>query len=222
MCFSPLASFTTAALTGGVGIIAISRTTRWRELPLAAIPLVFGAQQAIEGGLWLSLPAAPTGAATAILTLLYLIIAQAFWPIYAPMAARLMEPDACRRRLMLVCLAVGLAVAGWLSWLLIRGPREAVIVNHCIVYRTGAAHPLLVGLGYLVATVLPLILSSQRILVVLGVIALVGSIVAYLFYWEAFLSVWCYFAALASLAILGHFEWARGRSGRLAGLGPTA
>jgi hypothetical protein len=62
MCFSPLASFTTAALTGVIGVVAIGRVARPSELPLAAIPLFFGVQQAIEGGLWLVLPAAPTGA----------------------------------------------------------------------------------------------------------------------------------------------------------------
>jgi hypothetical protein len=37
----------------------------------------------------------------------------------------------------------------------------------------------------------------------------VGSIVAYAFYWEAFLSVWCFFAAAGSVVILAHFEHAR-------------
>jgi len=34
-----------------------------------------------------------------------------------------------------------------------------------------------------------------------------GSVIAYHFYRTAFVSVWCFFAAGASLVILGHFEW---------------
>jgi len=44
-----------------------------------------------------------------------------------------------------------------------------------------------------------------------------GLVVAYAFYWEAFISVWCFFAAAASVAILCHFEWLRRSSLRIAG-----
>jgi len=53
------------------------------------------------------------------------------------------------------------------------------------------------------------LLSSQRNVVVLGAIVVAGLIVAYAFYWEAFVSVWCFFAAAASAAIPCHFEWSR-------------
>ena len=65
------------------------------------------------------------------------------------------------------------------------------------------------GAAYLAAASLPLFLSSRRAIFTLGAITLVGSVTAYFFYWEAFLSVWCFFAALGSVAILGHFGWAR-------------
>jgi hypothetical protein len=216
MCFSPIASFATAGLTGVIGLVSLSRVTDARELPLAATPLLFGLQQAVEGGLWLVLPSAPRGPAAAMLTLAFLLVAQVFWPVYAPLAARVIEPSARRRRLMLVCLAAGVAVAGYLLWQMFSGPREAVIVNSCIVYRTQGGHPLLTGMAYLAATSLPLVLSSRRVIFTLGVVTLVGSVIAYVFYWEAFLSVWCFFAAAASVVILGHFEWARRKSAQLA------
>jgi hypothetical protein len=44
------------------------------------------------------------------------------------------------------------------------------------------------------------------VIFVLGAVIFAGSVVAYLFFWEAFLSVWRLFAAAAaSAAILGHF-----------------
>jgi hypothetical protein len=212
MCFSPEASFFTAGLTGVIGIVSLTRVTQPRELALAATPLLFGLQQAIEGGLWLLLPTAPHGPMASALTLAYLTLAQSFWPVYAPLAARAMETDERRRRLMLFCLAAGVAVGGYLLWRTLTGPREAVIMNRCIVYRTEQGHPLLIGIAYLASTSLPLILSSRRTIFTLGAITLVGSAVAYAFYWEAFLSVWCYFGAAASVVILGHFEWARRKS----------
>ena len=217
MCFSPAASFSTAALTGIIGLISLSRVTQARERPLAATPLLFGVQQAIEGGLWLVLPTAPHGPKASALTLIFLLFAQAFWPVYAPLATLVMEPSEHRRRLMVLCLATGVVTSGYLLWRVLAGPRDAAIVNSCIVYRTEGSHPVLIGVAYLAATSLPLIASSRRAIFVLGAIILVGSVVAYAFYWEAFMSVWCFFAAAASVVILGHFEWARRRSLQLAG-----
>jgi uncharacterized membrane protein YjjB (DUF3815 family) len=64
-------------------------------------------------------------------------------------------------------------------------------------------------LAYLASVSLPLLMSSRRTLVMLGAIVLVGALVAYGFYLEAFQSVWCFFAAAASVVILAHFEWLR-------------
>ncbi|WP_420871212.1 DUF6629 family protein [Mesorhizobium jarvisii] len=55
-------------------------------------------------------------------------------------------------------------------------------------------------------TALPLMLSTQRMVVALGGIVLVGLVVAYALYWEAFVSVWCFFAAAASIMIVLHFK----------------
>ena len=216
MCFSPEASFTTAGLTGLIGIVCLTRTTSPREIPLAATPLVFAAQQAIEGGLWLNLPAAPHGQAAGVLTLAFLFFALVFWPVYAPLATWWLEPKAPRRRLMLACLAAGTTVATYLAWRAFAGPSDAIIAGGCIVYRIPGGHPLWVGVGYMAATSVPLIASSRRVLRALGAITLVGSVIAYIFYWQAFLSVWCFFAAAASTVILAHFEWARRPIVRLA------
>ena len=119
-----------------IGVVALNRATQWRERPLAAIPLVFGLQQAVEGGLWLVLPAAPHGPLASGLALTFLLIAQVLWPVYAPMAALALEPEQRRRRLMLACLAPAAAVTAVFAWRLLNGPHDAAIVNRCIVYRT--------------------------------------------------------------------------------------
>jgi hypothetical protein len=118
---------------------------------------------------------------------------------------------------MAVCLAVGVGVGAYFLWPLLTQPHSASIVKGHIVYVTENKHSEAVGLSYLAATCLPLLLSSQRTLVVLGTVILIGSGTAYLLYWEAFVSVWCFFAAGASVVILYHFEQSLRRRARLAG-----
>jgi hypothetical protein len=216
MCFSATASFVTVGITGVVGIVALSSANGRREWPLAATPLVFALHQSIEGLLWLTLPLAPNGSISTGLTLLFLFIAEAFWPVFAPIAVLLIEPNDRRRRLMLVCLAVGAGVSAYLLWGLLSRSHGAAIVDGHIIYMTEYRHSDVVGLAYLAAAGLPLLLSSQRNMVVLGIIVLVGATVAYVVYWEAFVSVWCFFAAAASVAILWHFEWLRRQRLRMA------
>ncbi len=209
MCFSATASFATSILTGVVGLVAVGRATRLRELPLAATPIIFAAQQAVEGALWLELARPTGGSAALLLTVVFLLFAEVLWPIYAPIAALLVEPSRTRRRLMLVCLAAGIAVAlHLLSWIVARH-QSAVIADGHLVYSTIPQHSDLVGFAYLAATGFALALSSQRTILLLGAIVLVGSTIAYLFYWQAFVSVWCFFAAAGSMTILAHFEQAR-------------
>ncbi len=209
MCFSASASFVTAGMTGAIGIVALTRVKGPREIPFAAVPLLFAVQQCIEGLLWLSLPQAPDSSLSAALTILYLFFAEAFWPLYAPFAVWLIEPNESRRRFMVVCLGIGVGVGVYLLWWIVGQPHFATISGDHVVYVTEYRHSDLVGAAYLAATSLPLLLSSQRSVVVLGAIVLAGLIVAYAFYWEAFVSVWCFFAAAASVAILAHFEWSR-------------
>jgi hypothetical protein len=209
MCFSPTASFVTAGLTGVIGIAALAKVSEPRQVLLAATPLLFAFQQSIEGLLWLNLPLTSNGPNSASLTTLFLWYAEVFWPIYAPIAVLLIEPDERRRRLMLVCLASGVGVGGYFLFWILTQPHGAVIVDGHIVYVTEARRSGLIALSYLAATGLPLILSSQRTVVALGAIVLVGSAVAYAFYWQGFVSVWCFFAAAASIVILGHFELSR-------------
>jgi hypothetical protein len=217
MCFSATASFVTAGVTAVVGIVSLSKINEPRELPLAATPLLFTLQQCIEGLLWLDLPLAPYGSISTGLTFLFLFFAEVFWPVFAPIAVFLIEPSERRRHLMLLWLAVGVSVGGYLLWSILSRPHGAAILEGHIVYVTEYRHSDAVGIAYLAATSLPLLLSSQRTIVALGAVILVGSATAYIFYWEAFVSVWCFFAAAASILILGHFEWSRLRRLRIAG-----
>jgi len=216
MCFSPTASFVTAGLTGTLGIIALTRANGPREWPLASVPMVFAIQQGIEGLLWLDLPSGPTGSTAIGLPLLFLLFAEVFWPVYAPITILLVEPSAARRHLKLLCLAVGLGASSYLLWRILAGPHGAILVEGHIVYYTGGRLSNAVGVAYLAATGVSGMLSSRRTLAALGTVILMGSAAAYVLYWEAFVSVWCFFAAVASVMILWHIEWSRWQRLRIA------
>jgi hypothetical protein len=211
MCFSATASFVTAGVTGAIGIASLTRVHRAGELPLAAMPIFFGVQQGIEGLLWLTLPAAPDGRLATGLTLLFLIFAEAFWPVYMPLTALLIEPNERRRRQMLVLLAVGAATAVFLLWNTLAYPHGAIILDDHIVYEVEYKLSPPFGLIYLAATSLSLLLSSRRTIVVLGGVVLLGGMITFTFYREWLESVWCFFAAIASAIILSYFEQARRR-----------
>jgi hypothetical protein len=208
MCFSATASFASAALTGSIGVATLSRVRSSREIPLAAMPMAFAAQQAIEGVLWLALPQASEGALSSGLTYAFLLIALAFWPVFAPTAAYLVEPQARRRRIMTVCIGAGIALAGYLTVSAFSLPHTACISNGHITYDANIAAPYPIGAVYLVATAVPLVASSHRAVSVMGWFIIVGSAISSFFYWSGFISVWCFFAAASSVASLVHFEQA--------------
>jgi len=213
MCFSAPASFLAAAVAGGAGAAAVTRIRTRSEIPLAAMPLVFAMQQTIEGFLWLTLPVAPDAPISSILTETFLLLALVFWPIYAPLSALAVEADAKRRRWITVCLAGGIAVAAYFLGSLGTEPRTATIDGAHIVYSADPALPGVIRVLYPIATCFSLMLSSHRSIRLLGAVIFLGSVVAYWVYWNAFASVWCFFAAAASGLILFHFESARRRAG---------
>ncbi|MCH4561442.1 DUF6629 family protein [Mesorhizobium jarvisii] len=148
MCFSATASFLTTGLTAAMGLASLRRAKTWRELPLALAPVFFAVQQGLEGLLWLNLPAAPDGSLSTGLAFLFLVLAEAFWPIYAPIAVMLIEPNQGRRRLILACVAAGLGVGTYLLWYIVNWPHGAVIQDGHIVYINGTKHGVVVALAY--------------------------------------------------------------------------
>jgi len=63
MCFSAPASFLAGTALLAVGAVTVSKASARAEVPFAAIPVLFGVQQLIEGALWVALgaDAAPAG-----------------------------------------------------------------------------------------------------------------------------------------------------------------
>lgn len=196
MCFSPTASFAASGLLGAVGVASVYKTREIKALPLAAIPLIFAIQQAIEGGLWESV--GKSGANTLLFTYIFLFFALFWWPAYAPFTMYLVEPVRWRRWLFILFGAVGLGLGGYLYWSFLFEPRPALVVNYCIYYPYSVTHYILAGVLYLLVTVVAGLLSSRRSVRIFYLCAGSLAVVSLWFYFENFISVWCFFGALVS------------------------
>jgi hypothetical protein len=132
-----------------------------------------------------------------------------FWPIFAPIALLIAEPDPSRRRLITICLAMGLASAAYFAWSILAHAVSATASMGHLVYSGEPTVPLAIGVAYLIATALAPLLSTFRTLQIFGAVVLTGYVVSWFFYWDAFSSVWCFFAAAASAILVFHFERVR-------------
>ena len=219
MCFSPEASFAAAAAIGAAGAAALAQKPERRALPLACIPLIFALHQAIEGGVWLGIEA--DGAAPVFGSTLFLIVAFVVWPLYAPAAALAAETEDSRRRAMAACLAVGVLIATYLGIMMVVSPYETTIRGGCLSYQNGVDYPLAAELLYGVATTLPFLLASRPWILGFGAAVLGGLALTREAYAQAAISVWCFFAALASVVLLVHFVRERRLRRTLAGPKPA-
>jgi hypothetical protein len=207
MCFSATASFTAAALTGSVGAVTLwkaSATHNARILPLAMFPALFAAQQLVEGFLWLDLAQPEPGALRPLLVHAFVGYAEVLWPIFAPLAAFAIETDVRRRRLILICLIIGMALSAYLLAKMIAYPYAASIADGHIVYKSGYKFPAGIEFPYVVATTIALLLSSHRMVQLLAVVILAGFALAYVSFHQSYVSVWCFFAAIASVLAYLH------------------
>ena len=203
MCFSATASFTAGSVLLGIGTLTLMAAKRPRELPFAAIPLLFAIQQLIEGVIWLTFSyEAPR--INAVMTHVYSFFSHVLWPVYVPVAVLLIEPQGWRRRPLLAIIAAAVAMSGYLLYILLAYPVVSRPTDQHIEYVSPHFFAAATMTIYLLSTTSP-ILSTHRVVRVFGVLALLSFAAAYYFYATWFISVWCYFAALLSSIVYLHF-----------------
>lgn len=206
MCFSASASFTVAAFAAAASVVAISRHARPGDLALAAMPFIFSIQQAIEGFLWLDLSSMPPGCSTqSPLALVFLLIAQAWWPVYAPLSTILAEDSRPRRFVMYAALAIGMALSAHFLAKIASQPVSVSVAGSHLFYSISEPAYLLLATAYLAVTVVPFVASSHATLRLLGYVVATGAIVSAAASSDAFVSLWCFLAAVASCIIGWHF-----------------
>jgi hypothetical protein len=207
MCFSAEASFAASGVLAASSV-AIARTPKERAgIPLSLFPAVFAAHQFIEGMIWLNQDGILPDAYKPVAVYAYALIAYVLWPILVPFSAYLMETGKRRRRLILVCQAIGLGV-GLALLLSFFHTLPSVVADCCsLAYQVDAPEPLIIP--YLVAVCVPFLASSRRGLVLFGLgIAASCAVAAVATSVETLPSVWCFFAALLSGGLYLYFRTA--------------
>ena len=211
MCFSAAASFSAGAVLLGLGALTVKSSHRRRELPLAAIPLLFAIQQLTEGVIWLTFRhEAPL--LNWVMTHLYSFFSHVLWPIYVPVAVLLIEPLRWRRTVLLGFVAAGLTAGLYLLQILLTFPVVSRPTGQHMEYVSPHFFAATVMTLYLMAATVSPMFSSHRLVKVFGVLALMSFAAAYGFYAHWFISVWCFFAALLSAVIYLHFAMQRRRA----------
>ena len=204
MCFSATASFTAGTALLAVGVVTLKKAGFRAELAYAAIPLLFGVQQLIEGLVWLSFGSDVPRLNPAV-TIVYSLFSHVLWPIYVPLAVLLLEPVRWRRKVLAAFLTAGAAVGLYLLVNMFRFPIESRPAGGHIEYLSPHFYIVAVMAGYFAATCTSMLFSSYKLVNVFGAAALLSFGLSYAVYRQWFISVWCFFAAVLSVIVLLYF-----------------
>ena len=214
MCFSAEASFISSAILTAGGAATLKQVKQRSELPLAVIPLIFAFHQFIEGCLWLTHDYASPPWLVSLLAHAFPLIAYSVWPMLVPYAVYRVEANPRRRKLLMVCRVTGIGVSIFFLFYILQGPVTARFINQSIHYdfyfSPWVVSQWLYGFSIIVAT----LLSSHKIITLFGVGLVISYNVAKQRYLATYPSVFCFFAALLSLAIYLQIRYGA-RSGQL-------
>jgi hypothetical protein len=189
-----------------VGTVSVRRNTSSEHRMLAAVPLLFAAQQAAEGVIWMTIEYAGQSLACSLAIGAFLGFAWVVWPLWLPLSLLRIETDAKCRRAIRATLWIGGAVALFGVCVLIFRQPAAVIARHSIRYdypRIGSRWFDVVWLlCYIAPTVAPfLFLSTVKVARSIGVVLLIGLMATLAIEAGALTSVWCFFATAISFLI---------------------
>ena len=205
MCFSATANFVGSGFLGAAGMITLTKVKHRRELLFAALPTLFAVHQFIEGFVWLGLDGVLSPAVAHDMGSAFMLYAQGLLPFLLPLSVLLFEPNAKSRRGMLPFFVLGGVTAVYILWALTAFPLELYVRGNSIVYVNQATNNTAVGLLYVIATCGSLFFSKIKMMVVFGTanLAILLTVMAVKRY--AFTSLWCAYAAIASVIILAYF-----------------
>jgi hypothetical protein len=205
MCFSATANFVGSGVLGSIGVVTLSKVKHRRELLFAALPTLFAVHQLIEGFVWLGLDGVLSPQVTHDMGAAFMLYAQGLLPFLLPLSVVLFEPTAKERRRMLPFLAVGTGLTLYILWALIAYPLQISVKGNSIVYINQATNNTAVAVLYVIATCGALFFSKIRDMVIFGAANLVILLAVMEVKRYAFTSLWCAYAAVASLIILAYF-----------------
>jgi hypothetical protein len=140
----------------------------------------------------------------------FMLYAQGLLPFLLPLSVLLFEADAKSRKRMLPFLAIGTGTALYILWALTAFPTQVYVKGNSIVYINQATNNTAVAVLYVIATCGSLFFSKVRAMVIFGAANLTILLVVMAFKRYAFTSLWCAYAAIASVIVLAYF-WRSGR-----------
>ncbi len=205
MCFSATANFAGSGVLATLGVATLVKVKHRRELLFAAVPTLFAVHQFIEGFVWLGLDGHLPPVVAHDMGAAFVLYAQGLLPFLLPLSVLLFEPGvACRRR-MLPFVIVGAGTSLYMLWALTAYPLQVYVKANSIVYINPATNNIAVAVLYVVATCGSLFFSKVRAMVVFGFANLTILLIVMAVKRFAFTSLWCAYAAIASLIILAYF-----------------
>jgi len=205
VCFSATANFVGSGVLGAVGVVTLSRVKHRREVLFAALPTLFAIHQFIEGFVWLGLDGILSPAVAHDMGAAFMLYAQGLLPFLLPLSVLLFEPTAASRQRMLPFLVIGGGTTLYILWALTAFPLQLFVKGNSIVYINQATNNTTVGLLYVIATCGSLFFSKIRMMVLFGAANLVILLAVMAVKRYAFTSLWCAYAAVASVIILAYF-----------------
>jgi hypothetical protein len=205
VCFSAAANFVGSGVLGAVGVVTLRKVKHRREVLFAALPTLFAIHQFMEGFVWLGLDGILSPAVAHDMGAAFMLYAQGLLPFLLPLSVLLFEADMKSRRRMLPFVVLGGATALYILWALTAYPLQVYIRGNSIVYINQATNNTPVAMLYVIVTCGSLFFSKVKPMVVFGGanLAILLTVMAVKRY--AFTSLWCAYAAIASLIIVTYF-----------------
>ncbi|MGA9665527.1 MAG: DUF6629 family protein [Gallionella sp.] len=211
MCFSATVSYSAAAVLAGTGAYAVQQARRLPRafMMWALVPVLFGLQQACEGGVWQELDAGD-GSTAVRFALGFHFFSHFLWLWWLPLSSYLVEPGKIRRRVIGGCAMFG-AFAGTLvysvmlfhpGWMSVAVRKNSIAYDFSFPYRSPIHLPITPAALYALTIMVPLLFSSCRLIRIFGVLAVLSSVLASEAFGYAYVSVWCFFAAVLSLYLV--------------------
>lgn len=205
MCFSAAANFVGSGVLGAIGVVTLTKVRHKRELLFASLPTLFAVHQFIEGFVWLGLDGILSPKVTHDMGAAFVLYAQGLLPFLLPLAVLLFEPDMKSRRRMLPFLMLGTGTTLYMLWALIAYPLQIFVRGDSIVYINDGTNNTTLAILYVIATCGSLFFSKVRAMVIFGAANLVILLAVMAVKRYAFTSLWCAYAAIASVIILAYF-----------------
>lgn len=202
MCFSAHASMISTALLIVMGIVSLKKAYPHKALyAFASIPLFFGIQQAFEWLVW-------TGFDYNISEYIYygslgfLFFALIFWPIWIPFSLYQLEHRPNKKKILKWFSIFGVIFS---LLVLMRGccSFTTLISQQHLEYSVPGlnAHPFILAIGYVLATIIPFFIASYHMLWIFGLSLAFAFIASAAMFAGTITSIWCFFAALLSVLV---------------------